>query len=133
MLVIKRPKVGVSVVITKDNKVLLGKRKAPYGKGEWAFPGGHLEFGEEVIDCVKREVIEEVGIKIKNSKFLSFTNDTGKKHYITLFFLAEYESGTISNCEPEKCEGWEWFSWDTLPAPLFLPIINLQKQKLSIF
>ena len=33
--------------------------------------------------------------------------------------------------EPEKCEKWEWFEWNNLPEPLFLPIQNLLKQKFN--
>ncbi len=42
----KRPKVGLGVLIFKDGKVLLGKRKGAHGEGTWCPPGGHLEFGE---------------------------------------------------------------------------------------
>ena len=38
--------VGVSIIIKKGNKVLVGRRKNIRGNGTWAFPGGHLEFGE---------------------------------------------------------------------------------------
>jgi 8-oxo-dGTP diphosphatase len=44
----KRPLIGVSVIIIKDNQVLLGKRKNSHGSGTWAFPGGHLEFNETI-------------------------------------------------------------------------------------
>jgi len=64
-----RPGVGVGVIIVKDNKVLLGKRKNAHGEGDWAFPGGHLEMNETWEDCVKREVMEETGIEIKNIRF----------------------------------------------------------------
>ena len=70
-----RPLVGVSIIIKKDNKVLIGKRKNIRASGTWAFPGGHLEFRESFEDCIKREVIEEAGIKIKNIKFQTLTND----------------------------------------------------------
>ncbi|MFC1622387.1 NUDIX hydrolase [Patescibacteria group bacterium] len=127
-----RPKVGVGVVIVKDNKVLLGKRKNAHGEGSWSFPGGHLEFNEEVENCAKREVVEETGINIKDIKMGTFTNDIFEKegkHYITLFVLSRYDSGEVKIMEPEKCERWDWFEWDNLPSPLFVPIQNLLKQK----
>jgi ADP-ribose pyrophosphatase YjhB (NUDIX family) len=39
-----RPKVGVGVMVLKNGKVLIGKRKGAHGAGEWAWPGGHLEY-----------------------------------------------------------------------------------------
>ena len=39
-------RVGIGVIILKDGKVLLGKRKGSHGAGEYAFPGGHLEYME---------------------------------------------------------------------------------------
>ena len=42
----KFPRVGIGVIIRKDNKILLGKRKNAHGEGSWCFPGGHLEFNE---------------------------------------------------------------------------------------
>ncbi|PIN92058.1 hypothetical protein CO154_01270 [Candidatus Pacearchaeota archaeon CG_4_9_14_3_um_filter_31_7] len=52
------PKVGVGVIVIKDNKVLLGKRKNAHGEGSLCFPGGHLEFNEKVEDAAEREVFE---------------------------------------------------------------------------
>jgi len=125
-----RPKVGVSVIIRKDNKVMLGKRIGSHGAGTWAFPGGHLEFGESVEKCAKREIEEETGLKLKNFKTGPFTNDIFKKenkHYITLFVIADIKVGEPKVMEPEKCEEWKWFDWSNLPKPLFLPIENLLK------
>jgi len=42
----KVPRVGLGVLIIKDGKVLLGRRKGAHGEGTWAPPGGHLECGE---------------------------------------------------------------------------------------
>lgn len=126
-----RPKVGVAAIIVKNGKVLLGKRKVRMGKGDWAFPGGHLEFNEAIEDAVKREVREETDLSVSHITFQAVTNDireVEKTHYITLFFTAKYTSGKVKNMEPHKCENWEWFEWDKLPNPLFLPIKNLLKQ-----
>lgn len=61
----KRPKVGLSVIIRRKSKVLLGKRKNSHGAGTWCFPGGHLEYKESL-----RELKEETGdIEVENLKF----------------------------------------------------------------
>jgi 8-oxo-dGTP diphosphatase len=122
-----RPKVGIGVIIIKDNKILLGKRKNAHGEGSWCYPGGHLEFGESWEECSRREVREEVGIEIKNLRFGTITNDIFKneqKHYITISMISDFEFGEVQLMEPDKCEQWEWFEWGNLPSPLFLPTIN---------
>lgn len=67
-------KVGIGVLVFKDGKVLLCKRKGSHGAGEYGGPGGHLEFGESILDCARRECREEVGIEIKNIRFLCVSN-----------------------------------------------------------
>lgn len=124
------PRVGIGIAIIKDNKVLLGKRKNSHGSGEWAYPGGHLEEGESWEQCSLRETEEEVGIMIKNLRFGAVTNDIftkENKHYITICIVADYDSGEVELREPGKCEKWQWFEWDQLPEPLFLPLKNQQK------
>ena len=126
-----RPQVGVSVIVIKSNKVLLGKRRNAHGHGTWAFPGGHLEFGEALETCAQREVLEETGLQLKNIRRVAFTNDifpVERKHYVTLYVVAEYDAGELSVMEPEKCEQWGWFDWDDLPQPLFIPVQNLLAQ-----
>lgn len=126
----KYTRVGVGVCIIKNNKVLLGKRKNSHGHGTWAFPGGHLEFGETPEQCATRELQEECGIKIVNMRRGPYTNDFFKKesrHFITIYIIADYKSGEPKLLEPDRCEGWEWFEWDNLPKPLFLTIKNLIK------
>ena len=126
-----RPKVGVGVLIVKEGKVLFGKRKGAHGAGSWCFPGGHLEFMEKVEDCAKRETLEEAGVKIKNISYVTITEDMGKaegEHYITVFVMAEWESGEAKVMEPDKCEGWGWFEWDKPPKPLFIAQQNLYKK-----
>src|SRR6185369_5166207 len=31
-------------------------------------------------------------------------------------------------CEPDKCEGWDWFDWNELPQPLFTSVATLVRQ-----
>ncbi len=131
-----RPKVGVGVFVIKDGKILLGKRKNAHGEGCWSCPGGHLEYNESWKNCAIREVMEETGVKIKNLHFGTATNDIFEKedkHYVTLFIVSDFASGEVKIMELDKCEEWNWFKWDKLPQPLFLPINNLLKTKFSPF
>ena len=107
-----KPQIGIGVIVVKDGKVLLGKRKNAHGEGSWSFPGGHLEFNETWKECARRETFEETGILIKNIRFATATNDIflmEKKHYIILMMVCEYASGKVKVKEHDKCEIWDWF------------------------
>ncbi|MNB61156.1 NADH pyrophosphatase [compost metagenome] len=121
-------RVGVAVIMMRGNQILLGKRKGSHGAGSYSVPGGHLEFGETVGTCARREVFEETGIVLGEQLFQGgFTNDIFAeegKHYATLFVVSKSSVGTAHNLEPEKCEGWYWYDLDNLPSPLFLPLQN---------
>jgi 8-oxo-dGTP diphosphatase len=128
------PNVGVAAVLVKDEKLLLGKRKNAHGNGTWAFPGGHLEHGEEIMECARREVREETGLQIHEPEIVAVTNDifSQDNHYITVFVQGT-TSGSPELREPEKCHGWDWFNWNDMPQPLFLPIKNLHDQDFHPF
>lgn len=117
----QRPKVGIGVMILKEGKVLLGKREGSHGQGEYAFPGGHLEYLESFADCAKREALEECGIEIENIRFQFLANVKryAPKHYVHIGLIADWKNGEPKLLEPEKCEGWEWHSLNNLPKPLF--------------
>jgi|GEM_PF-215276 8-oxo-dGTP diphosphatase len=131
-----RPKVGVAVVIIRDNKVLLGLRHGSHGAETWCTAGGHLEYGESFEECATRELFEETGLVAKNYELAGITNDifpTEQKHYLTAFLYCEYTGGEAELKEPDKCREWKWFEWDKLPSPLFIPVTNLVKQGYSPF
>ncbi len=123
----ERPKVGVGVIIIKNGKALMLKRKGSHGEGTWCFPGGHMEFGEQFFDTAIREAEEEAGIKTANPRFICITNDVFKegKHYITIFVAVDYVSGEAWITEKEKCSDIGWFDIDSPPEPLFLSTKNL--------
>jgi 8-oxo-dGTP diphosphatase len=117
----KRPLVGVGVMILKDDKVLMTRRKGAHGEGEYAYPGGHLEFGESFEDCARREALEEAGVEVKNVRFLRLDNVTKYKgkHYVDIALAADWKSGEARVLEPDRTEDWQWYSLDNLPQPLF--------------
>ncbi|ARR46269.1 ADP-ribose pyrophosphatase [Vibrio campbellii] len=127
----KQVRVGVATIILRDGAILLGERIGSHGANTWATPGGHLELGESIEDCAKREVLEETGLIVDSIEKFTFTNDIFEKegkHYVTLFVVASSASGEPQVTEPDKCKQWKWCRLDDLPEPLFLPLINLLKE-----
>lgn len=128
-----RPMVGVSLLIVKDNRVLLSRRKGSHGAGEYGTPGGHLENGEPFEGCALRELYEECGkgMRVTTPRFLCVTNlhDYLPKHYADIGMVSHWLDGEPELMEPDKCEGWEWHSMDDLiggvPYNLFGAVRNL--------
>lgn len=132
----KRPVVGVGVLVRKDGKYLLGKRIGQHGKNTWSVTGGHLEFGETFEDCAFRETLEESGVKIKNIKFLTAVNNVFKSevhHSITIFMTADWQSGQPTTSEPDKIVELGWYDLSNHPEPLFLPVLELKTIKPELF
>lgn len=126
----QKPQVGTAILITRDNKILLMKRKGPHGHGTWSPPGGHLEFGETPEQCAAREAKEEVGIDVFDIRFRALTNDVfegTRKHYLTIWMDGKATGEPIIAAAEEVAE-LGWFTWDALPQPLFLPLENLVKK-----
>ncbi|CAG8795642.1 7876_t:CDS:2, partial [Racocetra persica] len=104
------PIVGVGIFVIRGNKFLIGKRKGSHGPGT-------LEFGESFEDCAKREVFEETNLEITNVIYQTVTNSVmvnENKHYVDIFMRAEVVDVDADPLvmEPNKCEGWEWVTWD---------------------
>ena len=124
----KAPRVGVGIIIVKDEQVLLLRRRNVHGAGSWSTPGGHLDFGESPEECAVREAKEETGVDVTDVRFKAVTNDVFEaegKHYITLWMEGRYVAG-----EPRINAAYEmaevgWFAWNALPEPLFLPLQHL--------
>jgi 8-oxo-dGTP diphosphatase len=118
----------VAVIISRDDRVLLLKRKHVHGAGTWSVPGGHLEFGETPEACAVREAKEETGVDVTAVRFRAVTDDLFEaegKHYITLWMEGEYAGGEAAVEAPHEMSEVGWFQWDALPELLFLPFQNL--------
>lgn len=92
----KNIKVAIAV-IKKGDKVFIQKRPAGgLMAGLWEFPGGKVEKGESAIKALHREVVEEVGISIKNVKRIRKIKHAYTSFKVDLYcFEAEHEKGKV--------------------------------------
>ena len=122
------PRVGVGIVVRRDGDLLLVRRAGSHGSGTWSTPGGHLDFGEDPAVCGAREAEEEIGVSVGPVRFVGVTNDVFAeegKHYVTLWFEAEHESGDAVALADDELDEVGWFAETALPEPLFPPLVKL--------
>ena len=117
-----RPQIGVGVLFARANKVFLAKRQGSHGALSWGFAGGHLELGESLEQCARREAFEELGVSISNISFLCVSNviEYGR-HYVDIEFLGEIGNQEPVLMEPRSFSSIGWFDVNELPSPLFRP------------
>lgn len=92
--ILNRPVVGVCLVArTADGRVLLIRRA---DTGDWALPGGTLEWGETLRECAKRELYEEAGVTaVELGELSGVYSDLERDprfHAVTVVVLATIEA-----------------------------------------
>lgn len=115
----RNAKPTVSGIIIKNDKVLLAKRSTKKFFGWWDGPGGFLENGEDPIVGLKREIMEEIGVRVTVKEFINTSKEDDPDNPIedgcvlALQFLCELESG-----EPQalhETSEVKWFAKDEIP------------------
>ena len=108
------------MVFVRDGCVFLARRRGALGGGSWGSAGGHLEFGESLEDCARREAMEEFCVEVGELRYLCVSNIVAYgRHYLDVEFLGDIGSQEPSLLEPEAFEGSGWFPLRSLPEPLF--------------
>lgn len=69
---------AVDGVVFLNDKVILLKRNHPPFEGYWVLPGGLVEDGETVKEAVKREIYEEIGIRVEVNEFVGLYDDPNR-------------------------------------------------------
>ena len=127
----------VGCVIVKDNQILLQKRT---DNGKWATHGGSMELGETFLDCLNRELKEELNIKVINPKVINiytgedmhYTYPNGDEVYMicTVYLVDEF----IGNMKVDNKEVSEvkWFDIDKLPKNVHDPDVKVLEDVIRI-
>ena len=121
--------VAVGILMQPNGDVLLGQR--PPGKpyaGYWEFPGGKVESGEAILDALKREFVEELGMQIHSAEAWCGVEHVYPHAHVRLHF---YISRDFSG-QPQSLEG-QAFAWqgsvEVAPMlPATIPLIEFLDQ-----
>lgn len=113
----------------ENERVLMIKRQKSW-KG-MAFPGGHLENGESITECVSREIMEETGLHIQNIRYKGnayFFNTVNLKKHIIWNYLCEDFSGELR----KHCEEGE-LKWVRLDELENMPLAEGMEYRFDLF
>lgn len=111
--------IAVCVIVLDNDKkhVLLGKRLNGHKAGTFGLPGGRIELEEPLEQCGKRELAEETSLQGKKLQYVGVVRDLQKDYnYIHFVYSCNEYTGVPQRVEPEKCEGWNWYPLNNLPA-----------------
>ncbi|AOT72333.1 NAD(+) diphosphatase [Geosporobacter ferrireducens] len=103
---------AIIVAVVKDKQLLLARGKR-FTAAIYSVLAGFAEPGETLEECVAREVMEEVGIKIKNISYFG-SQPWPFPNSLMIAFTAEYESGEIKIDENELLDAG-WFTAQNIP------------------
>ena len=105
--------IGVAV-IWNDQKQILIDRRLPTGAmgGLWEFPGGKIELGETIQECIQREISEELGIEIAVGEHLITIDHTYSHLRVTL--TVHHSQHLAGIPQAIECDEIRWVSLDEL-------------------
>jgi NAD+ diphosphatase len=101
------------IVLVKRGEEFLLVRKAEWSPGRFSLVAGFLDFGESLEECVKREVLEETGITVKNIHYVGSQNWPFPGQQM-IGFIADYSGGKLRPDGVEVVEAC-WFTVETMP------------------
>lgn len=116
--------IGVAVIWNEQRQILIDRRRPGGLLGNlWEFPGGKVEPGETIEECIKREIWEEIGITIEVGEHLITVDHIYSHLRVTLtVHQCRYLTGIP---QPLECEEIQWVTLDEINQFAF-PTANEQ-------
>lgn len=119
---------AVIVAVIRKNQILLGNN-VRFKSGYYSVLAGFVEPGENLEECVAREIKEEVGISVNNIRYFA-SQPWPFPNSLMVAFLADYAGGEIKTDNTEIKEA-DWFTADNLPS--IPPRITIARQLIDWF
>ncbi len=112
LIVYPRIAPAVMCLIRRGREILLA-RSPRFAPGMYSALAGFVEPGESLEQCLAREVLEETGVRIANTRYFA-SQPWPFPHSLMIAFVADYAGGEITPA-PEEIEDAQWFGIDALP------------------
>jgi 8-oxo-dGTP diphosphatase len=103
----------VGAVILNRNRVLLVERAKSPLKGYWSLPGGALETGEYLEDGIRREVLEETGLRVQPlgvvevfERIMRDARGRTEYHYVLIDYLCRVKGGKLRPADDVSRAEW---------------------------
>ncbi len=114
----KEQRAVVGAFIYSEGKVLIAKRSsmAKIFPGTYELPGGKVEFGESPEQALKREILEELGVRIYVKQpfyAFSYLAHEGRRHHVEITFLCELAESP-DNIRLTEHEDMQWVTREQL-------------------
>ncbi|MGH7256190.1 MAG: (deoxy)nucleoside triphosphate pyrophosphohydrolase [Nitrospirales bacterium] len=122
----RRPILVAAGLILHDGRCLITRRRqgTPLG-GLWEFPGGKCEPGEPLEACLRRELLEELGVAIGEARVLTVVRHEYPEHTVELHFflcgLAGESEPMRDRIRPFGCEAFRWVTPEEMDGFEFPP------------
>ncbi len=105
---------GVIVAVTDGNRLLLTKYAHRPGAVNYALVAGFTEIGETLEETVQREVMEEVGLRVKNIRYYK-SQPWSFSSTLLCGFFCEADGNTDITLDTEELAVAEWFERESIP------------------
>ncbi|RKD30558.1 (deoxy)nucleoside triphosphate pyrophosphohydrolase [Thermohalobacter berrensis] len=100
-------------IIKKGNKILITQRKDEKNQAlKWEFPGGKLEEDETPKECLRREIMEELDIKIEIEDIYEVVYH--KYENVTILLLCYMAKYILGNPRAIECNDFKWIEIEEL-------------------
>lgn len=98
----------VSVLVVDDDQVLLGKRLAEPGRGQWSLPAGYIEFDDDLVGAGVREVKEETGLDVEITSLFNVIVSfwSPRYHFLTVFLAGHVVGGELGAADDLEEVAW---------------------------
>ncbi len=114
-------RVTIKGLCVRDGKLLLARESESLSGQKWELPGGGLDFGEDIPTAFRREIEEEMGLKVtKMSKAPVYTwtwkyeAKSGMDWFYSCVLAYRVEFEDLNITTSEECEAIEFFSLEEL-------------------